>query len=414
MSNSGIVLFLLLFILIIIIIIWVATLVPVTSTTQINVPYQIFNTDLCKFLPTCFGQNPATPYARPIFLQDAESLDTGVLAGAVELETNEVVVIFGKRPPPVMYFGFTPYLYDRIINIETGERFVYYASLTDTVNNFSIPETADQLAVVMTRNQWILDDQTTIYQKKGYYVVQLPIPDVLQAGDRISMLTRATYFDSDLEKQKYIIDPGMRAIKITYNNPPPYDPICINKTVPQDNGCLNFKPRAKVPTEDAARAAFELFVQRGIARFNVISTFNFNDYLNGYNTGYDCIDRQLDCRADNRDACYKTTDQINLTPTTMIVTFGVDHHQFNKAIYASIDAYNVANEYGFGNFLAPNTSEFYMITIGYNQNDTIVVPTDFTEIVLAERAYVQLPQNIAPDYSSIIPPVAYLVRRTLQ
>lgn len=407
---------LILFIGLIILAVVLAVTIPINQqyTVQHGV-YSIFNTDFCQVLPTCFGQNPATPFARPIFVDQDKPIDTSLLVGAIDMSKNQAVVIYGKRPPSSKYWGFTPYLYDRVDSDADNGRVVVYASLTDTINMNDVPDSAKRLAVVWTRNKVVMDKLAGIYEGQGYYIVRMPVPDVLQPGDRVAMLGRVTYFTSEIEKQAYIKDPGMKADLYTYNSSISYEPYCINLNEQIDNGCINLVPKASSPVEGTkVLTQFETFIAAKLKEYQVVGRYGFNDFLSsqvpgGVNTGYDCINLGVNCQADNRDACYKLCTGLSLTSQTKFLVFGVNHAKFNKAIYASMDVYSADNNYGFDGYLAQDTEQFYAITIGYGEDNTIVVPTEYVNIFLAERAYVQMPQNISPSYDSVIDPIAFVV-----
>jgi hypothetical protein len=174
---------------------------------------------------------------------------------------------------------------------------------------------------------------------------------------------------------------------------------------------MNLKPRAALPEEsDIVRAEFETFVNTTLSQYEVIEQIDFTDFLGGINSGYDCIEREIDCQGDNRDTAYKISDVVSISLQTKLLVFGVNHARFDKAIYASMDVYNNSNKFGFAGFLAPLSRRFYSITIGHGLRNDIIVPLEYTDLFLAERAYVQLPENIAPTYDSIITPQAYLIR----
>lgn len=101
--------------------------------------------DDCADLETCFGANPQLPYGAFGFEARAP---LEPFTGSLDLRDDEALMITGLFPPKANYASFTPYLFDRHAPLTvpegapnpggynaTTQRFTYFASLTDSVNN---------------------------------------------------------------------------------------------------------------------------------------------------------------------------------------------------------------------------------------------------------------------------------------
>ena len=112
----------------------------------------------CAGLPTCYGNNPASPYGLPMLprgVNETDFSEWGVPlaidghSASWRLQANEALVIFGTSPPEMRYWGVTNYLFSRFYEDATGRnntlnkvsrcpdppaRCVNFASVGDTMN----------------------------------------------------------------------------------------------------------------------------------------------------------------------------------------------------------------------------------------------------------------------------------------
>src|SRR5689334_10648869 len=57
--------------------------------------------------PNCFGSNPDSPYGYPNFGTNAAP------NGVTQLRASSALVVIMETPPPMRYFGVTPYIFTR-------------------------------------------------------------------------------------------------------------------------------------------------------------------------------------------------------------------------------------------------------------------------------------------------------------
>ncbi|MEI6171959.1 MAG: hypothetical protein WCQ45_05750, partial [bacterium] len=98
--------------------------------------------------PSCFGNNPSTPYA--VFFvppppgqaavsddpRDAATLDGKTLVN-YRLGPDEGIVMVGRTPPACSYFSYRSYVYSQFFPT-TGARRIVFASLGDPLNQMTI------------------------------------------------------------------------------------------------------------------------------------------------------------------------------------------------------------------------------------------------------------------------------------
>lgn len=84
--------------------------------------------------PSCFGNNPTTPYGYPQFVDPS----TGVVDKAFHMAADEAVVIVMRTPPESRYFAVTQFLMDQESTSATN---IVFASLSDSLNNMKIGTT---------------------------------------------------------------------------------------------------------------------------------------------------------------------------------------------------------------------------------------------------------------------------------
>ena len=422
--------------------------------------YAVLKPDICKVLPSCAYSNPISTYGRSIFttfpINSSTSLDIATIAGATSLTNYEAIVIWGIPPPTSAYWSYTPYLYDRLL--PDGSRFVYYASLTDSFDNYDVIKgtTISKLAIIMTLNETIMSILTNLFS--DYYVIQLKVPNVLQDTDRVAYLQRISLPKSKSSLTSYEFNPKSYTIKITFPSTMNFSPYCINipgsgtgygyqgqiNGSPADSACLTFKTRPNSPNEIAKYSTgYNIFLSSVKNGLTILKTINFAPYLDNINTGYDCINKGIDCYADTRDSTYSQAtnssgSSITLPSNSYALIVAVNHHCTCKAIYCSITAYDTTNQSSVGFHIpctnpsvcpclsmgqygnpspsqppCPSTSPFYIVTAGYGSQYTINIPTSTTQLVFGERSYIQLPENIGPDNASLIFPTLYIVSGSL-
>lgn len=347
--------------------------------------FHVFNTDICMDAPTCFGQNPDSPYARLIF---------GDPRGTFTLNKNQAIVIEGISPPPCRYFGFTLYLF------REGS-FIPFASLGDTINNLDIPFNF-QFKILVSPSPTI----TSEIQPNGL-VLQVP-KCAMHKGDLLMIVMRTAYFANNNLGMNYLMEMPIRAVKI--QRYPPVSKLYDRKPL---------YVRATTPDEHIYENEFDRYLA-GPLPGTVIQRIPSKPFLYDYNydSGYTCIDDHIECLGDNRDATYLLSEPVFLGPNQALIVKGVNHVNTGKAIYFSQSLYDEQKQLGLesfsdeqsGDFNRFYTFAFTRVPIPNFPYPQYIIPPDVQEVRLAERAYVQPGSHVGPAPESLLWPVVFQVQ----
>lgn len=356
------------------------------------------------------GANPNNLYAFPTFRESFFlDADTGY---NFRLKPNDVVVIYGKRiTSSSSYWGFTPYLVVR-------ERKLLLASVNDTLNNFSIPSSVTKFAVVSGRNRTSCNLVAQQMQSEGYTPFILGFPDLIYSTDILTITTRITFIKQDEARKQFLANPGISTRFYSTDEKIPYQPFILALS-------LILKPSALANPEFPIYGdPFCTFVSDVAQGRSIVQRRAMHDFLAGENSGFDIIAMAQNGKLDNRDSSYKITPDLKLRPERdYLIVCGVNHVATGKAYYGSISVYNQTSAKALFDYTIPpgqNKFVFYSLIIGYaplvNQVEAtlqlggrITLPSRLELVALVERAYVQLPENIAPASSTIISPVILIV-----
>lgn len=394
--------------------------VPVRHS--IAVDYNIFDVLLdCEVIPNCFFQNFNTPYGRIIDPSMLGIIPPGqMFIGVFQLTMLEGYVIFGKAPPS-RYWGIVPYLFKR----QNPTDPVLFASVSFGISNFSIVRDMDptaqkldmtkvpeEVGFIITRNISVFEEERK-YLRKVFNGPIYPVyfPGVVTDTDLLSILTRATLFESDDAVRDYVADPGMKGYKVVYADlpmkPPPVQ-LQDKMILPFDNGLdpVVIPLRPEDPTEWNYIAQFEEFVLRKLCNLKVLREYPFRPFLEEaigsiYQSGYDCIFNGINCQGDNPQASYSSTDAFELVGDERVAVACVNHTYFGRAFYTQVSLYNDERGTGVDSHFPQDTEPFY-----FHIFDT---ERDFTRTRLLERAYVQVPEAVGPNGYTLISGRAFII-----
>ena len=333
-------------------------------------------------LPSCFANNPSSPYALTI-LPPAPDQSPSVVNPFAEwftekgtypagwswfwrLRPDEAVVLICTTPPEMKYFGFTAYLYDRFHPLphlgpctapgisrdypdSAQNRFPLFASLGDTVNNMTVRVNGNaskpfgrKVVFVLATDQNVKSKVRRALVAAGYpksiintVVIPYELTRMGVEGDKDSfafVLRMAT--DQDLTD--YIASPKT-LLRISPATPVPaasLDPIPLPK----------LRVRGVGKTETSLLSAVDKLGQAIIAAY---PDYNYTAiHMTNWNEGYNCIENTQNCLGDNRDTPYippsfnpanpGLIDDMVLNQGEFFVAYGVNHTTTKKAVYSNI------------------------------------------------------------------------------
>jgi hypothetical protein len=368
--------------------------------------FRVFNTDICAVLPTCFGQNPDSPYARLIFKSAINSNSADALLGAFRMQTNDVIIVSGTTPPKCEYFGFTGYMY------READGSIPFASLGDTINQIDLPFDS-KFTILMTGSQTLAERLASQYSTDSFVrILPIPMQDTVTPEDQVMIVMRTAYFDDPSEGEKYLSDVPISAVQASYRLK--HDNVLYPR--------LPLYERPLLPDERAVyQDEFDQYLSEESSKFTVLDTFEFRPFLYqyDYDSGYTCIDNDLECLGDNRDAAYLVSDTLDLGDNQAFVVIGVNHVATGKAVYTSQSLYDQQIQFGLTSFsdadLEPGTKFYTFIFTrrlipGIDPKiQYVITNSELHLLTLAERAYVQPGYHVGSETETLIWPKCLLV-----
>ncbi len=341
--------------------------------------FSIFEAADCADIPSCFFNNPASPYGRPHFrpAPGEPDPDPSNLFGSprgmqylhpnYRLQPGEAIVWIGRTPPDCPYFSFTGYVLSRFDPEAMGtppydDRVTVFASLGDSENQLTLKTGArpgesafDQESVLIVTadrnadrairsglvragfsesmiNTLVLPrfkaDGVTPKIQMGYendadiftIMMRIASPDVLQPGTAI---------------RAWLDDPGSRVFRIRPTEPFPLDPFPLPTLRPHGNGVSEDSGTLDQLVRRIQNAYGDNQTQ---ARIALPNQTDHGDY---------CLDHLSECNGDCRDAQYMATAfRLGAEPEAIIVA-GRNHETSEKASYVSITAARVDGQTAF-------------------------------------------------------------------
>jgi hypothetical protein len=387
--------------------------------------FKIFDIAACAEAGNCFYQNSLSPYGRSLFTPTPEVMGADALAGAFILSPNQAVVWIGQTPPSE-YWSFIPYLWRRrIVDVGTSGTGSYgnviFASLTQGINNFEYPN-AKQLAVVITRNQNVFDRERRRIQTKfpNLLVVPLWIPLQAPLDSQVIYFMRVAFFPPGT-LETYLANPQALTYKVTYTDIG-YSPVLAipaNSTFqntarsfgiepPAGTLELFLKPLPTEPSEFCYQNLFTVYINQIISKYRILREIEIVDFAgaidlgSAYSSGLQCVLNNVLCQGDNPTASYSASVSFELAANESILVVAMNHRLTQRCFYTSLNLYQEANALGILSTFPEDTELFYNQIWSPGTGDYRVV----------ERAYVQLPENVAPDNSTMLNLKVFIIPKT--
>lgn len=389
-------------------------------------PFKTYDLTPCETgeLPTCFFQNPATPYARPAWRLELQS-DIPAFLDVIPILPQDVVVLTGLTPYECVYWSFAPYLFNAP---DTCDGKVIGAGLADTVSNITTgwaPNTP--FTVLMGMNTGALAQVKASLPEDQTQVATLQFPYM---GPRALywILGRTALFASPADSEAYVADTRISATMVRTKA----DMLDPNLTQTE----FTYKPRNTAIDEAdvVPQADFELGAETYLQTLldTLPDGYTAEDVpvfqvplVDDYDNGATCIDQCGNCQLDNRDTVYYGCNVEDLSPGQYLAVYALNHGAYGKAIYSSLSVYEVVGQFGIDSIeVLPSEPDTYQVLITQTTDAPSVVPDGTKTIVikdvvksvgLAERAYVQptTPDNpsfaVSADPSTLLPMKVWLL-----
>jgi hypothetical protein len=314
---------------------------------------------------SCFANNPAAPYLIPLVpLSPGETppkLTNGKPNSLITdsplvpednglymeyfLRPDEAIVLVGKTPPEVKYFGFTNYLVRRYIQANNGYSYVF-GSLGDTANNFTIATANSEnpygqpVMFISTADSGIDQRVRAAATAAGYpsniiNTGALPAPTInlglTGTPDSFLLLQRAALFANQGPQQAYYNDPGVTVFRITPRQMTTLQPFDVPNLRVKGTGQTN--ELDLLPTEQELGQAI-------LNKYSYLSSRNLQTSV-AFEAGYDAIQRNTNALGDNRDTIYLRSENFFLLeePDDFVIVYGPNHVATGKAVYSNVSVY---------------------------------------------------------------------------
>jgi hypothetical protein len=317
-------------------------------------------------VPSCFGNNISTPYLLPMVpLAPGQSVDNLPIPNPITdyplvpedqglyyeyfLRPDEAIVMVGKTPPTLAYFGYRSYLVRR--NVAGAYKYIF-ASLGDQANNltaatagtpfgkFGTDPYAQAVMFISTADAGT-DKRVRAAAQAAGYAPDIINTDVIPSSlvklgltgtpDSFLMLHRAALFADSQAEKAYFQNPEMTVFRITPNQQG------TQETFPMPNlrvkGTGVSSELDLLPTEEALgqaiRAKYDYLTPRDLQPGVVFAA------------GYDAIQRGTDALGDNRDTIYLESSNFFLRerPDDFVIVYGANHMATGKATYSNFTVY---------------------------------------------------------------------------
>lgn len=313
----------------------------------------------------CYGDNPDTTYGYPLFGPAGTSA-----AVARTMDATGALVFIAETPPPMRYFGFTPYLYSKYYTTVpyTGQPgyVAVYQSLTDTRNLLNVGTTGStkpgtnvftQLAVyVMTADATTAADISSRFAALGFpsSAVNLqtlplsnvpPVPLAMGNGlrkDTFSALFRLSYPEDAEAMASYVARTPIRTLYL--------EPASARAVAPLPPTVYRTPGNGQAESAALRRARDQLASQL-LAQYQPQFRSTLEAAVSIRQTrNYACVTLGISCAGDNPDALYMSDfggASYTPGPDDRFLVVGVHHSSgTGKATYFSHSLTNATNSAG--------------------------------------------------------------------
>lgn len=305
----------------------------------------------------CIGANPDSPYLYPV----TESSDEPQF-GSFTLTRDQALVIIGRTPPEVRYYGVTSYLFDRAKDEGGGgalARQPIFGSLYDTLNLNTIGYDGDSpfeafTVIVVTPNRALFEQilQPTLTflrvppKSVNLQEVAESTPILLgsdSSADRLSVLFRIAFPSAQPALSEYLdrVDETFQVLTLDFAGSGLYQEYFPRAYTPSGSGTS--EPAGLQQSLDAlVDAIVEKYTIPGQREAEIAQTALFEDEERGPQPrGQTCIEKEIACGGDNPDARYYQpaftpfATKLPDNPNSFRILVGVDHTKTGKATYVN-------------------------------------------------------------------------------
>ena len=327
-------------------------------------PGEMFQLDVLKLacagiLASCNGNNNTNPYLVASVPSAGSQYNPADPALNFIIRQDEAIVLIGRTPPPVNYFSFRSFIFDRYIERESVRRKLF-GSLGDPNNMLTINTIGtakgnpyDKPFVLMVVSDKGTESRIRNALATAGYPNKIINTDVISPN--LAKMSSKENGDSDIEKddtfvmiyrlamwdygyeaagQAYLLDPPITVLRLTPEPRTPktnYSPLPVERLRPRGTG---FTELDMLPEVEALRKAI-------VGRYPKMKVEDIRP-TTWLEESFVAFQKDLDVLGESRDTVYlRNEGTISLADDEFIVVFGVNHEATGKATYANFAAYDV-------------------------------------------------------------------------
>jgi hypothetical protein len=341
------------------------------------------------FVPPAPGQTIPNPEAR----------DDGT-ASQWRLRADEAIVFIGPTAPQAAYFGFTPYLMQRVDANGTPKSI--FASLSETLNHLVIGTVdaqpfASQTAVVVAADSVSANLAAAALVASGtpQQAINLLVLDpqlgrfgLGASADTFGVLFRMALVADPAAKESYVANPGARVLRLTPN---------VERALSALPSPAA-RPKPTSPTETSLLSAVQ---KLGTAITQAYPGYTSQGLLvdDGVPDPGNCIANLSFCAGDNRDTTYPGTNVRVMfsSPSDFYMVYGVDHHVSGKTVYSNASTYALDKLVGIASVASdgyPGSAQRYLPG---NPDASKLYAWKLARTCNGEPACLEIPYGTCPD-----------------
>ncbi|MBF0477370.1 MAG: hypothetical protein HQK59_16420 [Deltaproteobacteria bacterium] len=308
---------------------------------------------------SCNGNNSTNPYliasVPPVGYTSSENPPLSFY-----MRPDEAIVIIGRTPPPVSYFSFRSFVFNRWVAQE-DIRHKMFNSLGDPHNMLTLQTTGDQAGNPYDQGYVLIsvaDKGTEDRIRKALKSAGIPdkiintdviSPNIVKLSsnidttkdDSLIILHRMAIWQYGYEQagQDYLDNPTAYVFRVT---PDPktdkanYSPLPVEK----------LRPRGTGQTEMDLTPEVETLRQAIVAKYPGTSADELKPAI-WLEESLDAFQRNVDTLGESRDTVYlRNEGNFNLADDEFLIVYGVNHEATGKATYASFTVYDVCKACG--------------------------------------------------------------------
>lgn len=327
------------------------------------------------FNSTAFGANPSSIYGVFNFGDNVNITSSNSASNTYFLRSSNAIIFPGCTSPQSIYFSLVSYIYNRYNYIQNGtfyDKEILFASLGASLNNLvwntsnGINHNYNSLTTyIQTGDKQTFNDINNLLIQNGISQSQINLQSL--PNQYIHFLPYK-YNNDNINEYNQTYDTG----NVLYRIAIPTNNTKYQKYIHQNQSIYMLQPK-NILNGTLPRMQFEPVTRNTYSSQNVNETAVYNDTLNAYkldlidylklnynmnyikqytfmNTangersdyGYSCIDNNVDCAGDNRDADYWHIDQyIKLNNNSFYMFLGIIHNNLypQQTLYSNIVIY---------------------------------------------------------------------------